>query len=500
MEKSLWQATGRPTQYPPLTEELHTQVLVVGAGLTGLLTAYQLQCRGMDTVVIDAEEAANGTSSRSTGKLTAQHGACYHKLLERGMEQTARDFYKLNRRGMELIRTLGEQLGIDCGLEVKTAWLYTAKAQGVPVLTAEHEAYGRLGIPGQLTQRLPVPISARAGLSMEGQYSFHPQRFLQGLAEAYCQRGGRIYAHTPAQDVREFPDCCRVSTKQGVEITCQKLVIASHFPFYDGWGLYFVRLVANRSYLVAGKTELQGDGMYISIDDEPMEALRSVHFTQVDGQRYLLVGGEGHRTGVANPHAFEKLETFGKGVFGVEEMQYHWSAQDYTPTDDLPYIGRITKEDSRIFVATGFNKWGNSTSAAAALVLEELVADGGSPYEEMFCPTRAQTVLSADFLKNSGAMMGKMLARADAEEELPQQMGEGRIVVLGGQKRGCYLHQDGELYIVDAVCPHMGCELQFNAIEHTWDCPCHGSRFHYDGSLLEGPAADGLQRYELPKQ
>lgn len=270
---------------------------------------------------------------------------------------------------------------------------------------------------------------------------------------------------------------------------------ASHFPFNDLNGFYFAKLHAERSYAVVGRISKDiPNGMFLSAES-PKRSLRSV---QINGESMLLIGGEGHKTGQAlcTFQYYDALKTFGEGVFGLKDIAYRWSAQDLYTLDNMPYIGQELKDEANIFVATGFRKWGMTSSVVAALLNSKLILGEPSPYQELFSPSRLKADPSVKTFIMQNVNVAKHLIAGKLEmvhkEVNDLQNDEGAVVKVNGKRAGAYRDHEGALHLVDTTCTHMGCEVDWNEAERTWDCPCHGSRYSYEGEVIEGPAKKSL--------
>lgn len=498
--ESLWRATTELPEFPRLAEDIEADVAVVGAGITGITAAYLLAKAGKDVVLIDAGRILNGTTGFTTAKVTAQHGMIYDEYVKHFGEENARLYYDANKEAMDFIVKQVNEMGIDCGLEQEDAYIYTEDDSMRSKLEDEFKAYEKLGLPGEWLETLPLPLPVRGAIKMPGQYRFHPLAYLKRLVEEFLKLGGRIYENSTIGEEAEVDGTVTIMTQRGSHrITCQHAISASHFPFYDGKGMYFARLHAERSYVVAFKPQTAyPGGMYISVD-QPTRSLRSVTY---NGETFVLAGGENHKTGKSEctHRHYENLEKFGGELLGASTIPFRWSTQDLITLDKLPYIGPVTSKNDRILIATGYRKWGMTNGTAAALILSDQVLGRGNRYAELFTPSRfkADPSLKTFVVQNAGVardfVAGKVgMKNADIEELKPD---EGAVVRHNGQRAGAYKDPDGNLFLVDTTCTHLGCECEWNESERSWDCPCHGSRFGYDGTVLEGPAVDPLNKLD----
>lgn len=423
--KSIWDYA--MPAFRSLTQDLHTDVLIIGGGITGLLCAHRLAKAGIDYALVEAKTICSGVTENTTAKLTAQHGLIYHRVLKKYGEVKARQYWEANRAALESYRKLCGS--IDCGYEEKDAYVYALDNRRE--LDDELRALERLGIPAEFCEELPLPFPLAGAIRFPRQAQFHPLRFLAGIAE-----GLQIYENTKVLEL--LPN--RAVTERGV-IRAEKIIVATHFPFLNKHGSYFLKLYQDRSYVLALENAADVNGMYI---DATPHGLSFRNYKDL-----LLLGGGGHRTG-KHGGGWDELSAFAAKYYPRAKEVARWATQDCMTLDGIPYVGRYSKRTPDLLVATGYNKWGMTGAMAAATMLTELVQDRDIP--EVFSPSRS--ILHPQLVKN----------------------GVGAVVNL--------------LTPTVPRCPHMGCALKWNAQEHTWDCPCHGSRFEEDGRLINNPATD----------
>ena len=483
--------------YPKLAEDADTDIVVVGGGISGITTGYLLATAGFRVTLLEAGTLLSGTTGHTTAKITAQHDLIYDELMKQEGVEKAGLYYNANRDALQFIRNTIKENGIECGFSTQDAYVYSNSNAYLQKLQDEMSAYEKLGIPGSYVDHLPLKnIPAKAAVVMKEQAQFHPLQYLSVLIRKFAQAGGQIHEQTTATDIRQ-DNRMVVSTADGRQITCNRVVICSHFPFYDGYGFFFARMHAERSYAlgVKGGIDYPG-GMYISAE-EPKRSIRSA--SGADGSQILIIGGQTHKTGqgICTINHYEALQQFAAQHFEMQEISYRWSAHDLVTGDKLPYIGRITDNSQNVFIATGYKKWGMTSSTLAALLIRDLIQERENPYAELFAPSRS---LSLNTLKNlvvdnfdvaKHLISGKVEMVHRKPEDLAK--GEGAAVSVHGRRAGAYRDPEGQLHIVDTTCTHMGCEVEWNDGERTWDCPCHGSRFSVNGEVLEGPAQRPLK-------
>ncbi|WP_066069465.1 FAD-dependent oxidoreductase [Neobacillus soli] len=496
--KTYWREIELPT-FQKLNQDISVDVAIVGAGITGITAAYLLSKEGKKVALIEAGSVLNGTTGHTTAKLTAQHGLVYDEYLNHFGEEKARLYFESHMNAIRFVEGMVKEHGIDCDFSKEDAYMYATTDEYVDKLKTEWEAYTSLGIDGDLKDIIPFNIPAKAALMMKNQAQYHPLKFLRALLDEAVKAGCSVYENTTADDIEDDDLQPKVVTKDGKRVTCNNVIIASHFPFYDKLGLYFARMYADRSYAIGIKTDKDyPGGMYISADSPT----RSIRYTPLNGEKLLIIGGENHKTGqgIDTLKHYEALEAFAEEVFGIKGYDYRWSAQDMVTLDKLPYIGPLTSEREHILVATGYKKWGMTTGIAAGHLLTDYVMDRNNPYKELYSPSRFNADPALKSIVTTNADVAKHLLRGKLElvEKDPGELqeGEGSVVLHNGKRAGAYKDENGKLYIVDTTCTHLGCECEWNRAEKTWDCPCHGSRYSYSGDVIEGPTRKALELLE----
>ncbi|WP_455661196.1 FAD-dependent oxidoreductase [Pradoshia sp.] len=484
--------------YPQAVKDDETEIVVIGAGIVGVLSAYELAKRGRKVILLEADRILYGTTGHTTAKITAQHGLFYDELIQKHGEEAARLYYEANMNGLNYLRQIIEDEAIDCDFSEQTAYTYAVTDEYDEKIKTEFKAYEKLGIDGELLTELPLPFPIKSAVSMNGQAQFHPLKLLSNLLVSFVQMGGVIYEQSPVKDIKEDESGLHAILENGHQISGKNIIIATHYPFYDIKGLYFSRLHPIRSYIVAATVEEElPDGMYISAD----KPTRSLRYTEYDGKKLLLVGGESHKTGQSDDELsyLTALQTFTSDHFTVSDFPYRWSAQDLVTLDKLPYIGQYSSSNDCLFLATGFAKWGMSNGAAAARLLCDLVTNQENPYVELFSPSRSETNLqsASTFVKENANVAKEMIKGKVSPDQLELdelKPNEGGHVKFKGKRAGAYRDEDGSLCILDTTCTHLGCEVRWNSAERSWDCPCHGSRFDTTGEVIEGPAVESLKK------
>lgn len=478
---SIWSESVRLEPRPSLPGDLETEAVVIGGGMAGILTAYYLKERGVEAIVLEAARIGGGQTQNTTAKVTSQHGMVYDKLLRTVGEEKARQYAAANQRAVEEYRRLVREKGIDCQWTDCPAYIYSTNA--AEPMRMEAEAARRLGLPAAFTAETELPFKVKGAVRFEGQARFHPLQFLKAVA-----RDLTVYENTRAEAVEGG----EVRIPRGV-VRAKHVVFACHFPFVNAPGYYFLRMHQERSYVLALEGAQRLDGMYLGTDADGLSFRQSGEL--------LLLGGGNHRTGENSTGGrYELLGQAAQRLWPESREAARWSAQDCMPLDGVPYIGRFSGSTPDWYVATGFGKWGMTSSMAAALRLSELITGGRAADSAVFSPRRFDLSASAKNLLVDGGQAVKGLARAiltppraKLEALAP---GRGGIVEWDGQKAGVYRDEKGKIFVVSVRCPHLGCQLEWNPDEKTWDCPCHGSRFDYRGMILDGPAQEDLPAWQ----
>ena len=473
--ESIWEKTCRGPARPPLYGKAQADVAVIGGGMTGILTALELQERGLQVVVAEAGHVGGGQTGRTTAKLTAQHGAIYAGLIERLGREKAAMYARANRRAVERCCARIELEHIDCDLERTDSWLYSYDREDA--LLREAEAERALGLDASFEPDTPLPLRVCGGVRLRGQAQFHPLKFLQALADRLT-----IYERTPVEHVESGT----LFTPRGT-IEAGRVVFASHYPFVNVPGLYFARMHQERSYAIALENAVLPAGMYYGLEPNAW-SLRSYRGT-------VILSGGAHRTGRNGGGHYAALREAAQALFPGSREAAHWSAQDCMTASGVPYIGRFSARDPQWYVATGFRKWGMSNAMAAAELLTALICDGSHPDAAVFDPgdlLQQRPGRIAEEGLQAARGLGRRVLHGPAPQADELAVGEGGPAELDGKQMGVYRAAEELYYAVELRCPHLGCRLEWNPDDKSWDCPCHGSRFDVQGRCLTEPAQTDL--------
>lgn len=430
--ESIWSAGVEMPHFKSIEGDIQTEVLIIGGGMAGILCAYFLQKNRVPYVLVEGKTICSGITKDTTAKITAQHGLIYHRLLKIAGYEKAKMYLDANQSAVQQFVKLCH--GINCDLERKMAYVYSINDR--KKLEKEADALCRLGVDTDISEKTKLPFYHVGAVGLAGQAQFHPLKFVAAIAKDL-----NIFEHSFVTELKEH----EAVTANG-KITFQKVIFATHFPIDNKHGMYYLKMYQHRSYVIALENGPQIDGMYVD------EAMCGMSFRNY--KNYLLIGGGDHRTGKMGGN-WEELRKFAGQFYHDREERFCWATQDCMTLDEVPYIGRYSKNCAEYFVATGFNKWGMTSSMVAANLLTDQILNKKNPYAVVFDPSRS--MLKPQLLVNGCTAVGNLL----------------RI----SEKR----------------CPHLGCALKWNAVEHSWDCTCHGSRFDEDGKVLDNPANGSLK-------
>jgi len=486
--ESYWIASTEKTNYPKLEGDINVDVAVIGGGITGLTSAYLLKQEGLSVAVLESSHIAEGTTGHTTAKVTSQHNIIYEKIKRQFGEERAKQYADANESAIKMIAQLVDFKKIDCDFIRKSAYVYTQEDRYIEKISEEVKTAVSLGLKATYLDELSLPFKVKAAYRFDNQAQFHPRKYLLALAPYINCDNSHIFENTKITDIKEG-DKCTLIAENGSKVVANNVIIASHFPFYDGLGLYFARIYPEREYVLGMQIkEKLPDGMYVSAE----ETGYSLRTQPYNSDELVLLTGQEHKTGQRDATSrYSKLKTFADSIFNVRDVPFRWSTQDYTTMDGVPYIGHLTAKHKNIFVATGFGKWGMTNGTVAGMLLRDLITKGESPFQDVYSPSRNASATSVKKLVQeninvAGNLIGGKLLQVP--DDVQVENGEARVIEKDGNKIGVYRDENGVLYSMDTTCTHMGCELQWNTDDKSWDCPCHGSRFSYTGKVLEGPA------------
>lgn len=429
---SLWYETSKTNNFGSLEGTVNTDVLIIGGGLCGVLCAYFLKEAGVPYILVEGTTIGNGITKNTTAKITLQHSLIYHDLIQNFSLNKAHQYLEANKLSLKKYKKICKN--IDCDFELKPAFTYSLNNR--QKIENEIKALEKLGCSAEFVSEIPLPFKISGAVKIKDQAQFHPLKFIHEISKNL-----NIYENTFITKIESGT----AFAKSG-SIRAKKIIVATHFPFINSHGFYFVKMYQHRSYVIAIENAPDLEGMYV---DENQNGMSFRNY-----ENLLLVGGGDHRTGKQGGN-YTELRNFIFKYYPKSKEKYAWATQDCITLDNVPYIGNYSKSTPNLYVATGFNKWGMTSSMAAATILTDMIVGRKNDYSDVFSPSRSTF-----------------------KPRLFTNLGETLVNFLTPTIKRC---------------PHLGCALKWNKAEYTWDCPCHGSRFKQNGDLIDNPAMEGAK-------
>lgn len=476
--KSIWHNGVTMQVFGALENNIETEAAIVGGGLAGLLTAYKLKEKGVNCVVLEAARVCSGQTQNTTAKITAVHGLKFDRLLTAFGEKKAKQYLNANLNAVNEYARIIEKEKINCEFELKPFYLYTK--EGAEALNKEYEAAKRLGLEAELLNNISLPVKITKALRFDGQAEFNPLAFASGITD-----GLEIYENTLVDSVEKG-----VLRANGKTVKAKHIVIASHYPFVNAPGYYFLRMHQARSYAAAFENCAVLDGMYYGIDPDGL--------SWRNAGSLLVASGCSHRAGECEGGEFAKIAAKVRAIYPRAAETARWSAQDCMPPDSVPYIGRYSSDEENFYVETGFGEWGMTTSMAAAEIISDMICGIKNENAAVFSPQRGLSAAACELARHVARTVNHLaLKRLVSAPRTANDLrnGEGDIVRYKGRDAAVYKDENGEIHAVSPNCSHLGCRLSFNPELKSWDCPCHGSRFDIDGGIIDNPALENLKKY-----
>ncbi|MER6143364.1 FAD-dependent oxidoreductase [Streptomyces sparsogenes] len=499
---SYWMESAPGPEYPTLEPGPglagpDVDVAVVGGGMAGICTAWELARAGRQVALVEAGRLAAAVSGHTTAKLSALQGLAYQDIRSSRGEEAARLYARSQADAVDRVVEVVAELGIECDLEDVPAYTYAESEETLRAVRTEAEAAAEAGLDASFVTETDLPFPVAGAVKVSGQAQFHPRKYLLALVRDLVARGGHVYENSRVVGLKEG-DPCRLSTDRGASIRARDVVVATHYPIFDR-SLLFARLEPRRELVVAAVLPADRDpqGMYITPEDDT----RSVRTAPYDhGQRLLIVTGEKFTPGVGHVSGrYERLISWTRRRFPGAEPAFRWAAQDNWTTDHVPFVGRLHPAAHHAYVATGFAGWGMTGGVLAGRLLAGRITGEPPEWADLYDPVRLNPLRETPALLGLQAhvarhFIGDRLSGAGAGSVRDIPSGGGAVVRVGRRQRAVHRDEEGALHTVSARCTHLGCLVRFNDAERAWECPCHGSRFAPDGSVLQGPAVRPLER------
>ena len=476
--ESIWRKTTQLDGFEKLDKNIKCNTVVIGGGIAGILIAYKLKKANIDVVLVEAKSIGSGQTENTSAKITSQHNLIYDYLINKFDFSTTKKYLDVNEKAIDEIESIVSELKIDCDFKRCSSYLYST--MDVQRLKKEYIALQNLGFDAVFHNDIDLPFEVKSALEFKNQASFNPLNFIKGVAREF-----KVYENTLVTDVVANKVIC-----DNYEIECDNVVFATHFPFINKVGHFFMKMHQERSYIIQVANQKNKNDMYLGIDEDYLS------FRYVANQ--LLLGGSKHRCGENNGDSYEKLIKKGEGVIDNFSCVAKYSAQDCMTIDKIPYIGRVNDKYPNYYVATGFNKWGMTSAMVAGMIISDQILGIANDYACVFSCNRINLSASLSNIIDDtmhsikGIAIDNLIIPNDKLSSLKNN--ESMIILYEFNKYGVYQDSDGKRHFVSVRCPHLGCELKFNYDDLTWDCPCHGSRFDFHGNLLDNPSITNIKK------
>ena len=482
--------------FEEIKEDKKVSVCIIGGGLTGLQTAYNLSDK-LDVVILEKDRICGSTSGKTTGKITSQHGVFYDYLINSQSKEFAKMYLEANEKAIQNIKDIIEKEEIECDLEEESSYVFTKQETKLDMIKNEQKAVDKLQKEkSDYVKEIELPTEISGAIEFKNQAQFHPLKYAYGLAKAIIKNDGKIYENTKVTDIKRENEKYVVYANKN-KVIADYVVLATRYPIMNVPGYYFLKMYQSTSYaMVFDAKKKLFDGMYISYET-PNVSFRTIR----DGDRKLLLTvGYDYKTGTEELRdGYQRLEVIVRKMYPDAEVLYKWTAEDCISLDKIPYIGQYSSIMKNLYIATGFNKWGVTSSNVAANIITDKILQKENKYEEIFKSTRIEPIKNrqemGDMLKEANKSILLSRFKIPKEELDNIKIGEGKIIKIDNTKVGVYKSKTGEIYKVKPICTHLGCELYFNNIEKIWECPCHGSKFTYDGKSIEVPSNKDLKTF-----
>lgn len=522
-------------KYNKLEKNIETDICIIGGGITGISTAYYLTKENLKVTVLDMGKIGFQTTGNSTAKITSQHGLFYKYLKDSKGEDFARLYYDANEDAIKNIKKIVEKENIECDLECQSAYVLAANREEVQKVKDEVEVVRGFGGHAEYLEREDIDknlliLNPLAAIRFKNQAQFNSYKYTIELAKICKNLGANIYENTKVVDVRDEKDYYYLETEDGYKIKAKYLVITTKYPIINIPGFYFMKMYQSTSYGISIPVkEKLFDGMYITStnpkvslrmakvdnniikdvvdgdienyakqDKENKKQVKEKQNSKIDNEYVLIVVGADHKTGEKTDlsNSYKKLENIAKQIYPQGKVENYWNTEDCITLDKIPYIGKYSSMWENAYVATDFNKWGITTSNIAANIITDMIIGRKNRYEDIFISTRVEPVKNrqevGNMLKETVSSLVLKKFELPESEQASLKNEEGKIIEIEGEKVGAYKDKEGRIYTIVPKCAHLGCELSWNNLDKTWDCPCHGSRYDYTGKMLYGPTVKDL--------
>ncbi len=493
---SFWKDNLEIKKYPSLTKNLNTDVCIIGGGITGISCGYYLAKNNLKVCILEKDTIMNKTSGHTTAKITAQHGLIYKYLVDSYSEDFAKKYLKSNLEAIENIKKIVDDEKINCDYEIQNSYVYTTVPSSISKIEDEFKILRKLNYKTNLLDSIDLPISnVEKAIQFENQAQFNPVKYAISLCQKIEENNGVIFEKSKVMKIKkvnnEYVIFCN-----GNCVKAKYIVIATRYPIINFPGFYFLKMYSETSNIIAIETEKDlFNGMYIS-ENQPIFSFRTSIYNE---KKIVLIGGTSHKTGakIDLSNSYKILEQKANEMYPDNKILFRWNTQDSVSLDKIPYIGEFSSFYPNAYIATGFKKWGMTTSNVAANIIADEILGKKNKYSEIYNSKRLRPIKNRKELGNMikettySLVLNKFdLPKAEIEDI---NLEEGKIVNYNDHRVGVYKDKNNNIFKVIPNCTHLGCELSWNNLDKTWDCPCHGSKYNFDGKLIYGPSCKDLK-------
>lgn len=482
--KSIWKSNIRARALNKLDKNITTDILIIGGGISGLTTAYYLRNSKYKVTLIDKDICGHGVSANTTGKLTFMQDLIYNKLSSNFNEEVALKYLNSCKDAVRIVKNIVSRNNIDCNLENVSSYVFTNDINKIENFKKEEEFYNKNNIKYKVVSKLPNNFGVKYGIKINYGCVFHPVKYLMGIRKILLSSKVNIYENTRAITLTKKDNYYEVNTDSGT-ILAKKVIVCTHYPFFVMPGIIPLKSSIEKSYVLSGTTKTNKKFIAIS-NENPVYSIR--YFTNKD-KDYIIYAGSSHY--IANHFDNEKrykelINDYKKYI--DKDIKYYFLNHDIMTPDHLPYIGSVYKNDNSLLIATGFNKWGMTNGTISGKILSDIILNKDNPYIELFSLHRSITKDKAKNLIVYNYLNAKTYIITKLKKEYTFYHDNIEVKIINGKKVGIYTDKKNVKHMVYLKCPHLKCNLIFNNVDKTWDCPCHGSRFDIDGNILFGPS------------
>ena len=490
---SLW-LDSELKNFEKLQQDIEVDVCIVGGGILGITCGYYLSNAGLKVAVLERDKIGSKTTGHTTGKITIAHDLFYKYLIDTFGTNFAKGYLDANLEAISNIDEIVKKENINCDFEIQNNYIFTNNTNDKQKIQDEVISLETLGFNAKYMTKIPAPISHVAAICYPNQAQFNSIKYIYSLCDKILSRSASIYENTIVYDIQKDKNEYITYVKD-YKVRSKYVILASHYPIINAPGFYFLKMYQSTSYIIGVDTKQElFEGMYINIDS-PTISLRTAKYND---SKILLVGGSDHKTGskIDLSNSYKDLENIVNGLYPNSKVLYKWEAEDCISLDKIPYIGEFSTLMPNFYVATGFKKWGMTSSNVASKIITNKILGKENKYEDIFLSTRFHPIKNysemGNILKETSysLVINKFKLPKDKINDISND--EGKIISINEQKIGVYKDKTGKIFAIKPICSHLGCELSFNNLGKNWDCPCHGSRFKYTGESIADPSIKGL--------